>query len=336
MTSLADTLSLPALPQDLVAFEHRLVVATAEANSEITEPALRVVRGGGKRLRPIMTIAAASAGGSAVTDKVLQAAVAVELVHVGSLVHDDIIDRAPTRRGVPTVNAAEGDNHAILVGDFLLSRAGKESALISQRAAITLADTIIDLCVGQSLETAALDNLARTEDQVFQAMSGKTAALLRASCSMGAIAAELSDDVTNALAEYGFAFGLAFQLVDDVLDISSTAEHLGKPVANDISEGNFTLPVVLALQSDHDRQLHRALQHRRDPEAVALAVELVRLSGALQATMERVRAYNERAASVLDRLPPSAIRDDLQALPAAYAQWAVTNVSDEFRDLVVA
>lgn len=335
VTSLAGSLDLAGLVEDLRRLNAALLAATSEANPAIVGPAVRVVEGGGKRLRPILAMAAATVGGGTVTDTVINAGVAVELVHVGTLVHDDIIDHAETRRGVPTVNAVEGVNHAILVGDFLLSRAGKESARISQTAALILADAIIDLCVGQSLETAQLGNIARTEEEMLAAISGKTGALLRASCALGAHAGGLTDDEVEALGSFGFNFGLAFQLVDDVLDLTSSDEKLGKPVGNDVREGNLTLPVIFALADPAvGDELGHLLSGPPSEHAVQKALALVRQSGAVQATLARVGDYNDLALKAIDGFGSSPVVDGLRRLPGDYCTWAIERtVADEHRHL---
>lgn len=338
VTTLAGSLDLPGLVGELQRLEIALLDATSEANPSLVEPATRVVAGGGKRLRPILSMAAAAVAGGDVTELVIMAGVAVELVHVGSLVHDDIIDHAQTRRGVPTINAVEGVNVAILVGDFLLSRAGKESARISQQAALILADTIIELCVGQSLETARLGDVARTEEEMLAAISGKTAALLRASCALGAHAAGLPPEQVATLGEFGFNFGLAFQLLDDVLDLTSTPEKLGKPVGNDVREGNITLPVILALADPEcGPELAKLLANGPDEDAVQAALAVVRGSGAVEATAARAAEFGRRAIAALENLPDSAVTEGLRRLPGDYAAWAVDRtVADEHRDLFAA
>lgn len=335
VTSLAGSLDLPGLTEDLQRLNMALLAATAEGNPAIVEPATRVVAGGGKRLRPILAMASATVGGGPVTDTVIMAGVAVELVHVGSLVHDDIIDHAETRRGVPTINATEGVNVAILVGDFLLSRAGKESARISQQAALVLADAIIDLCIGQSLETAELGNTARTEDEMLAAISGKTGALLRASCALGAHAGGLPEEQVAALGDFGFNFGLAFQLVDDVLDLTSTDEKLGKPVGNDVREGNLTLPVILALADPSEGdELAQLLDGPTSEANVQAALDLVRKTGAVEATLARVANYNACALTAIEGLPSSPVVDGLRRLPNEYGTWAIDRtVADDHRHL---
>lgn len=331
---LAALLGLPELPAGLEAVEVELDRAVVVARDEIEQPARRVVLGGGKRLRPALAlgsaVAATGRAGEAVVDPAVVAdpavvvgATAVELVQAGSLVHDDIMDEAGERRGVPTINAKEGPSQALLVGDFLLARAGQLAATVNQRVAALLASAITDLCLGQSAEVATLFDVDRSVSAYEDSIRGKTAALFRASCEIGAAAAGVPDGAITALATYGTAFGMAFQIVDDVLDLVSTAEALGKPVGNDIREGVYSLPVLLALQGPGGAALRARLGRRPDDAEVAHALTLVRRSDGVAASLERARAYNEQAVVALGALPAGPAREGLAALPDAYLDWVL-------------
>lgn len=285
------------------------------ANDALGQPGRRVVQGGGKRLRPILAIAAARAVGGEVDENVLRGGAALELVHVGSLVHDDIIDHAEVRRSVPTINSVEGPSHALLVGDFLLARAGYLASIISQDVATSLALAISELCVGQSLETASIGNPNRSIASYYDSINGKTAALLRAACRIGAQSGGGDARSVEALSEYGTNFGYAFQIVDDILDIVASTEELGKPSGHDILEGVFTLPVLLHLQGDDAR---RSQLVGATPEAVADYLVELRASSALDDAIAAAEDYAARARDSLTGLPPSAALDGLAQLPAWY------------------
>ena len=192
---LAELFGLPELPRALEAVETELDRAIVVERAEIEDPARRVVLGGGKRLRPGLALACAVAasgrGGHVVGDpSVVLGATSVELVQAGSLVHDDIMDEAGERRGVPTINSVEGPSQALLVGDFLLARAGQLAAGVNQSVAAFLATAIADLCIGQSAEVSTLFSAERTQAAYEDSIRGKTAALFRASCEIGAAAIE--------------------------------------------------------------------------------------------------------------------------------------------------
>ncbi len=325
---LAELFGLPTLPLGLSRVEDELSAVLAVDQDDIEVPARRVVLGGGKRLRPALALAVAAASSEhperAVTDRrVVTGAVAVELVQAGSLVHDDIMDGAKERRGVPTINAVEGPNHAILVGDFLLARAGQLAATVSREVAGSLADAIADLCRGQSLEVSGQFVVDRSVDAYERSIGGKTAALFRTACEIGALCGDATPALTRAVATYGFAFGMAFQIVDDVLDIASTTEALGKPAGNDVREGVYSLPVLMALAGPDGHALRARLGSVPSEDTVRDILGRVRSSGALEEALARARHYNDEAVGALATLPPSSARSGLAELPAAYLAWVI-------------
>lgn len=327
-TDLSRLLAVPDLREYLARVERMLTESTAIDNEWLAGPSARVVQGGGKRLRPAMTIAAALAGGGDVSENVLKGASALELVHVGSLVHDDIIDEAPTRRGVPTVNAHEGISHAILVGDFLLSSAGRLASTVSSAVSHSLATAIVELCNGQSLETVCAYGANRTRLEYERSIEGKTAALLRASCRIGAQAAELGTEALTALSTFGTAFGMAFQIIDDVLDLASTPEALGKPVGNDIREGVYTLPLLLLLERDGSDELRTLLTHDIDDHTVDRIVKAIDAAGTIEEALGVARAYNRSATEALVGLDDNPVTAGLGRLPDAYLDWALQEKTD--------
>lgn len=325
---LAVLLGLPDLAAGLAAVEEALDRAIVVDRDEIHGPARRVVLGGGKRLRPALSLACAAAatgqGDEVVVDpRVIAGATAVELVQAGSLVHDDIMDEAGERRGVPTINAVEGPNQALLVGDFLLARAGLLAAGVSQDVATFLSIAIVDLCVGQSAEVATVYDPDRSIGAYEASIAGKTAALFRSACEIGASSAGASDEAVKALGEYGTAFGMAFQVIDDVLDVVSTAEALGKPVGNDIREGVYSLPVLLALDGPDGQALRARLGAAPSEDDVAHALTLVRSSAGVAAALDAARDFNDRAVAALAALPPGPVLDGLAQLPTAYLDWVL-------------
>lgn len=321
--TLAGLLALPDLPAGLARVEAGLDRALESGHEAITDPARRVVLSGGKRLRPALTLASAAAVGGTGTDGVVHGATAVELVQAGSLVHDDIMDAATERRGVATVNAAEGPSAALLVGDFLLARAGQLAAQVSREVAASLSQAIADLCVGQSLEVGTLFDPDRTVDSYEQSIEGKTAALFRTACEIGALAVEGPSEAVAALSAYGTAFGMAFQIIDDVLDLVSTAEALGKPVGNDVREGVYSLPVLLALAGPDGESLRTRLGRLPSDDDVAFALAFVRSSPVIKLALDEARRYNDAARDSLAPLPDTPTRDGLARLPDAYLEWVV-------------
>jgi heptaprenyl diphosphate synthase len=259
---------LPALPDDLVRVDAALRESVQTPDPFLAEVAGHLIGAGGKRLRPTLTLVSAYAsampadaadgadGAGAATHEALTGAVACELVHLGSLYHDDVIDEAETRRGVPSVNARWSNIVAILAGDFLLARASSLAASLGADVASLLAATIGELCRGQVLELQHLFDVDRSEEDYASAIEGKTAALFATSCRIGGMVSGVGDATLDALTRFGRHLGMCFQIVDDVLDLSSTDDALGKHAGQDLLEGIYTLPVIyMVRESDELRDL---------------------------------------------------------------------------------
>ena len=206
-----------------------------------------LIAAGGKRLRPCLALASATGGHRSATPDDHQGAVAVELVHLASLYHDDVMDEALVRRNVESVNARWGNLVAIVAGDFLLARSAELAASLGTEVAGLLAHTLGLLCQGQLTEVRAAFDPGRTVQDYLGTIEGKTAALMSTSCRIGAITGGRARSEVDALTEYGRAFGVLFQIRDDILDVVASAEELGKPAGQDLAEGVYTLPVLLAL-----------------------------------------------------------------------------------------
>ncbi len=266
---------LPALPDDLVRVDAALRESVQTPDPFLAEVATHLISAGGKRLRPTLTIVAAYACGdragaeSPATDAALTGSVACELVHLGSLYHDDVIDEAETRRGVPSVNARWSNIVAILAGDFLLARASSLAASLGADVASLLAATIGELCRGQVLELQHLFDVDRSEEDYSSAIEGKTAALFATACRIGGMVSGVGDATLDALTRFGRHLGMCFQIVDDVLDLSSTDDALGKHAGQDLLEGIYTLPVIYVLRES--TELRELLGGPLDPEQLDAA-----------------------------------------------------------------
>ncbi len=221
-----------------------------EGDEYLTEIASHLIKAGGKRQRPRFTAAAAAtslADGVAVSDDAIRGGVAVELVQVGSLYHDDVMDEAEIRREVISVNARWGNLRAILAGDFLLAKASEIAADLGTEVAGLLARTIGDLCKGQVAELQTLYDVNRTEEQYYPSIAGKTASLFAAATRIGAIVTERDSEAIEGLTDFGRHYGMAFQIIDDILDVIATDDQLGKPAGKDMLEGVYSLPVIHTL-----------------------------------------------------------------------------------------
>lgn len=296
------------MARDLERLEWRLETSVQTQDPFLTEVAGHLIRAGGKRVRPGFVIASAAifqAEPQLADEDVLTGGVAVELVHLGSLYHDDVMDEAQVRRNVASVNAKWGNLRAILAGDFLLARASELAASLGTEVAGLLAATIGRLCEGQVRELQDTGNPYRTETSYTDCIEGKTASLLATSCRIGGLVAGLDRPTVDTLTEFGRCYGLAFQVVDDILDIVATDEHLGKPSGNDLHEGIYTLPVIRALDTGCGPRLLDLLGGTLSDAGVRSALQLVRSSGGVEQALEVARGYVEQASAGLRSLHPT-------------------------------
>ena len=316
MLALDSLLRLPNLVGDLVRVEVALRKAVEAGDPFMTTVARHLIPAGGKRLRPALAVCVGSLVQAPVTDDVVMGAVAVELVHLGSLYHDDVMDEARTRRTVESVNAKWGNLVAILAGDFLLARASEIAASLGTEVAGLLARTIGFLCEGQVRELSMAYDVGRTEEAYLTAINGKTAALMATACRIGALCAGLDRPAVETFTHYGERVGMEFQIVDDILDVVASTDELGKPAGNDIFEGVYTLPVIRALRSaDTADALRSLLRRHMEPVQVDEARRIVRSNGAVPAALDVARGYARDACAVLDGLDGPQV-DALRSLTA--------------------
>jgi heptaprenyl diphosphate synthase len=295
-------LSLSFLADDLARLEPELTLAASSGDEFLDQVTTHLIAAGGKRIRPGLALASATGGTRPAKQEDLLGAVAVELVHLASLYHDDVMDEATIRRNVQSVNARFGNLVAIVAGDFLLARSAEIAAGLGTEIAGLLANTLARLCEGQVTEVRSAFRLDRSEDDYFTTITGKTAALMSTSCRIGALTGGLARREVDALSVFGRCFGMIFQLRDDILDVIGTEEELGKRPGQDLAEGVYTLPVLLAL---------------RDPDC---GPELASLLGQPLAQPERDKARTIVAASsALDAALSTGHRFAEEAIEAAAA-----------------
>lgn len=300
--------SLPTASADSIRIEACLLdTVRIDGDEYLSEIASHLIKAGGKRQRPHFTVAAAATGlpdGVSVSDDVVRGGVAVELVQVGSLYHDDVMDEAEIRRQVVSVNARWGNLRAIVAGDFLLAKASEIAADLGTEVAGLLARTIADLCKGQVAELQTLYDVNRTEAQYFPSIAGKTASLFSAATRIGGIVSGRDQDTIDALAEFGQLYGMAFQIIDDILDVIATDEQLGKPAGKDMVEGVYSLPVIHALASSSGSQLRELLLDggRESPLSETdrrSAIELVRSGPGVEQARIVAAGFVQRARSTI-------------------------------------
>lgn len=294
------------IKEDLSVLEaemHKTVLSPVELIEKI---GTHLVDAGGKRIRPALCFLAAHCGDFS-RAKVMPLAVAIEMIHMATLVHDDVIDEAKTRRGVPTASAEWGNQMAILSGDYLFAKAFSLviAAGYSHAVLQILSDIICDLSEGEIIQNKETYKASRDKDEYRERIAKKTANFIAASCQTGALVGGLDEVKCEALHEYGYCIGMAFQITDDILDITATTEQLGKPAGNDIRQGIVTLPVIRALEvSPNGAELEKIVKNpAMTDEDVLRALYIVRETDAIEYAYGEVQKYIERAKELLPEMP---------------------------------
>ncbi len=309
-------INIPDIWGSLDEVESRLLEVSTSQDSYMTQVAQHLLKAGGKRLRPLLALLAARFG-SVQDHRAVEAAAAVELIHVGSLYHDDVIDEADTRRGGPSVNTNWNNTLAVLAGDFLISRASElASTHLDMESVRMLAMTYTELVEGQTLEFRLVGRLDHEIAAYRRVIDLKTASLIRTSVYIGARAAEASQEVVNALSLWAFELGRVFQIADDALDVVASTDLLGKPAGADLREGTFTLPVLLAASGNKGPRMIELLAHPPPypEEAVAEAIATVAEGGYVDKALGVALGHAEVASGALADLPMTQTTEVLQRL----------------------
>jgi geranylgeranyl pyrophosphate synthase len=279
---------------------------------------LGLVRAGGKRLRPLVLLLAGRAFGDD-RDTLVTAGAGVELLHTASLVHDDVVDRAGMRRGRPTLNSVLPSGAVILLGDFLFAQSAMLAAATqSPRVVSIFASTLSDICDGQLREMFFAHRLDQSREEYERRIFGKTASLFAGSAEMGAVIGSAPESGVQALRRFGVDVGMAFQIVDDVLDLREGTSQLGKPAGHDLTQGTVTLPTIiyasnLTDDSDAAVRLQSVVSGELDePAEVARVVKEIRDSGALEAAMGEALGFADRSKTHVAATPDPEVRDMLE------------------------
>lgn len=303
--------NLPAIKSELDIFEQELqrqFSSKRNINSYLDGISLDIIKSGGKRLRPAMMIAAAMAG-EYDRDKVLSAAVSIELLHTATLVHDDIIDSAAVRRNIPTVFASHGAKTAVFTGDYIYVKS--ISAIAASGLSATymqqIAKAVEAVCVGE-VEQFKGRGIIPGFKTYLSRISRKTAALFAASCAIGAHIGKMPEAAVKHAARFGGYFGIAFQIMDDLLDISKSQDAIGKPAGNDLKEGTVTLPVLIGAGKNEELRellssyLKAGNKHR---QGISKVLRLTKETDAISETLIILNKYIEKAKRYLKKLPES-------------------------------
>jgi octaprenyl-diphosphate synthase len=329
------TSSPSAAVQDLTASARRIFSLIAEELAQVEEEFERQARSniqviaylgdylrasGGKRIRPALTVLSSyAAGGDGARPNLIRMAAVMEFLHTATLVHDDIIDNAETRRNRPSINSRFGNQTAVLMGDWLYMSAFETSLAERSLPILDILTAVTrKMTEGELIQLTLLGRSDISEEQYFDILKRKTAYLFSACCEIGAILAGADAARQQALADYGMNLGTAFQLVDDLLDFTATGEMLGKPAGADLLEGKVTLPLIYLLEADPSKR--KAVQAiMRDGAYTTVSrhaiVRAIEQSRALERAASRAAEYAMAARRALDALPPSAYTEALRQLP---------------------
>jgi heptaprenyl diphosphate synthase len=310
-----DLFTLPASEAELALLEEQLRIAVVRGDPFLDDVVTHLIIAGGKRIRPALALASASLSGSAASPDTIQGGIAVELVHLASLYHDDVMDEALIRRQVPSVNARWGNLVAIVAGDFLLARSAEIAASLGAEIGGLLAATLARLCQGQIAETRSSFQIGRTEEDYLRSISDKTSSLMATACRIGSMTARLPTEEIEALTTFGECFGVVFQIRDDVRDVLATEQELGKVPGQDLAEGIYTLPVIRALRDPAVADDLRGLLGRPlSPAEVEVARGLIMTSDGIPASVAVARRYAEDAGTAAHLLGDGPVVKSLTAL----------------------
>ena len=302
--------------------ETALLEAVTHTDPVANVTSRHLLEAGGKRLRPVLVLLGASLG-DATKDEVIKAAVVVELTHLATLYHDDVMDRAPMRRGVPTAHEVWGNSVAILTGDLLFARASQIVSRLGGKALTLQADTFERLCLGQLHETLGPQDGEDPIEHYLQVLADKTGSLIAASAELGVVYGDGPDEYRQPLRVYGEKVGVAFQLIDDVIDILS--DESGKTPGTDLRAGVPTLPTLLlraqAATDPKAQELVEIIDAGLEEDAqLAKAVELLRAHPALEEAYQTAKQWADDAVLALAPLPDSPVKDALRVFAEAVVE----------------
>jgi heptaprenyl diphosphate synthase len=298
---------LEPVAAELREFEQRLDAEIASDLGPMASAMSHIVKAGGKRLRPALVILSSRLG-TADPDDVFNLAMGIEFIHTATLVHDDLIDKAPTRRGITTIHEALGPDPAVIIGDYYFAKGAYLLAEIGMPAIDSaISHAVMTICMGELLQMTSRNEYDQTLADYHRKIARKTATLVSTCCYGGGLIAGLDGDAVERLRRYGHSLGMAFQIADDVLDYVATSEEVGKPVGADLRQGTVTLPLMLAL---NDRQVGarlRAILAKNDLNDAdyQTVVTLVRNSTAIAEAERSAQEFAREAAAELTGFPAS-------------------------------
>lgn len=278
----------------------------------LKQASLHTLQAGGKRIRPVFVLLSGKFGDYDI-NIMKNVAVALELIHMASLVHDDVIDDADLRRGKPTVKSKWDNRTAMYTGDYIFALSLELMTEIKNPLAHQiLANTIVEVCLGEIQQIREKYQYNQNLRDYLRRIKRKTALLIAVSCQLGAIAAGVEESIHKKLYRFGYYVGMSFQITDDVLDFTGTEKELGKPAGSDLLQGNITLPVLFAMQNPKYRAEIEKVNEQSEPSHMESIISLIKQSGAIEESLEISDRYLDKALAMLDELPPNKVKKTLQ------------------------
>lgn len=290
---------------DIQLIEKELRSAIQVDAKQLQEASVHTLKAGGKRIRPVFVLLTAKFGHYDIS-QIKYAAVALELIHSASLVHDDIIDEAELRRGSLTVRSKWDNKVATYTGDYIFARAQELMTYIEEPLAHkVLAKTIMEVSIGEIEQIKDKYNFNQNLRNYLRRIKRKTAYLIAASCQLGAISAGVSEEIHKKLFLYGYYVGMSFQIMDDVLDFTATEKELGKPAGSDLWQGNITLPVLYAMENPSINKVIRTVHEDMSHDELKPILQEIKSSGAIEKSIFLSNTYLDKALNILNELPDS-------------------------------
>jgi heptaprenyl diphosphate synthase len=304
-------MAYPFLNADLDLIEQELEKTVSSTEPLLSEAGLHLLQAGGKRIRPVFVLLSAMFGEYDI-DKVKKVAIALEIIHMASLVHDDVIDDAELRRGKPTIKAKWDNRIAMYTGDYLFARSLEIMTSLENIAAHQiLSKTIVEVSLGEIEQIKDKYDFDQNLRVYLRRIKRKTALLIAASCQLGAIAGGVPESIHKKLFLFGYYVGMSFQITDDILDFTSTEEELGKPVGGDLIQGNITLPVLYAMENPELKKKISKVTSDTPQAEMAEIIHVISSSNAIERSIQVSDMYLEKGFSILNQLPKNRARSAL-------------------------
>ncbi|UII54639.1 heptaprenyl diphosphate synthase component II [Cytobacillus spongiae] len=300
------------LNSDLTIIEKALEDTIQAQAPLLRQASLHLLQAGGKRIRPVFVLLAGKFGDYDM-DVMKKVAVSLELIHMASLVHDDVVDDAELRRGKPTIKAKWDNRIAMYTGDYIFARSLELITTINKpEAHQILAHTIVEVCIGEIEQIKDKYRVDQHLKDYLRRIKRKTALLIAASCQLGAIASGVDEKLHKKLFQFGYYVGMSFQITDDILDFTATEKELGKPAGSDLLQGNITLPVLFAMEDDKIRAEVAKVNESMKPEDIQTLIQSIKDSGAIQKSIQMSNQYLDKALAILDELPQNRAKKTLR------------------------